>query len=168
MWEMRQIGQRRVLFLVLIICISHMVAILGFIPREVRHTAQAMFPIHSALEDEDSVDGFFDFEYKSGVVRAKKRNGQYKLKDNRDSLPFEVFLEGQGMRKDKKEQIGVYFLDSSCARGDLIELGGFMYVVKRVAFIYKWERMGLRVVRKKIDVEREKGENMFVLEDMLQ
>ena len=94
---------------------------------------------------------FFDFEYSEGVVKAKKHNGEYKVKDKRDSLPFDVFLEGNG---EQKKQLGTFMLDSTCSTGDLVVLLESTYLVKRVTFVYKWEPspQGLKVIRKKLDV----------------
>jgi len=109
------------------------------------------------------MDDFFDFEYEAGVVIAKKRKGQFKIKDNRDNLPFDVFLERKRSQK-KSTKLGTYLLHSFCENGDIIVLAKKTYSVKRVAFLYKWAFAGLSVIKKKIDEVEERG-NLLADED---
>jgi hypothetical protein len=117
-------------------------------------------------------DDFFDFEYDSGIVKTVKRNGDYKVKDNRDALPFEVFLEKTKPKKviqvktRDQEKLGTYLLDATCSNDDVVVLHGMAYLVKRVSFIYKWEpRNGLRVVKKKIHVIEDRAPSALADQD---
>jgi hypothetical protein len=99
----------------------------------------------------ESGDDFFDFEYVAGVVKQKKRNGSFKVRDNRESMPFEVYIDAK--MGQKKPHVGTYLLDAQCSCGDLIVLDEGTFSVKRVSYVYKWMRTQFHVIKKRIDVE---------------
>jgi hypothetical protein len=94
--------------------------------------------------DDDS-----EFSYETGFVKKnKKDSGGWKRVDNRDALPFVITSFDNG----KSSILGTFLLDATTACGDLLDLGGNIYEVKKVTFLYKYSSGGFRVFKKKLDV----------------
>ena len=105
-----------------------------------------------------AADDEIEFSSQEGFTYKRKKGGDastaFKKADNRDSLPFVVtFDEGKG----KLMEIGTFLLDASTACGDLLDLGGRLFEVQKVSFLYKYESGGFRVFKKKLDVSTAKA-----------
>lgn len=121
-------------------------------------------PLRSTPENEGAY--VFDFDFETGFVVKKRKNGEWKKSDGRDKLPFQVFAEqdlpkeeSQNAKGSKKAQtnfldIGTYYLDSSTSCGDLLDLGPKKgrWLVNRVKFLYEWRNGRYNVIKKKLDV----------------
>ena len=99
---------------------------------------------------EEENDDDIEFSYEKGFIYKKKKN-LFKKGDNRESLPFVVTMS------DSEEMIGTYILDATTSCGDLLDLRGKIFEVKRVAFLYRYESGGFRVFKKKLGVDLAKA-----------
>jgi hypothetical protein len=91
--------------------------------------------------------------YETGFTKRKK-GATWKKTDNRDSLPFVVSTKSaDGILKP----VGTYLLDASTGCGDILDLGGNIFLVQRVSYLYKYEQGGFRVFKKKLDVTSTKA-----------
>ena len=106
----------------------------------------------------DSPEGDNDeieFTFEKGFLYKKKKDSGFKKSDNRDSLPFTVTFDDG--KSGTRTEIGTYLLDSTTNCGDLLDLGGRLFEVKKVSFLYKYESGGFRVFKKKLDVAAAKA-----------
>ena len=113
-------------------------------------TSMAVLRDDSGGSDDDIV-----FNSLEGFTFKKRGGEKFKKSDNRDSLPFVVTYDEGG--KGSKVEIGTYRLDASTACGDLLDLGGRLFEVRKVSFLYKYEAGGFRVFKKKLDVSAAKA-----------
>jgi len=113
-------------------------------------TSVAVLRDDSGGSDDDIV-----FNSLEGFTFKKRGGDKFKKSDNRDSLPFVVTYDEGG--KGSKVEIGTYRLDASTACGDLLDLGGRLFEVRKVSFLYKYESGGFRVFKKKLDVSAAKA-----------
>ena len=91
-------------------------------------------------------DDDIEFSYEKGYTYRKKKN-VFKQGDDRESLPFVVTMS------ESEEMIGTYLLDATTSCGDLLDLRGKIFEVKKVAFLYRYESGGFRVFKKKLGVD---------------
>jgi hypothetical protein len=78
------------------------------------------------------------------VVRTTKGKDRGMVRDDRDSLPFELICEGQPRRI-----LGNFRLNAHTQCGDVVEVYGSSYKVNRVRSLYKYTQ-GRFVMFKKI------------------
>ena len=97
-------------------------------------------------QNEEDNDDDIEFSYEKGFIYKKKKN-VFKQGDNRESLPFVVTMA------ESEEMIGTYLLDATTSCGDLLDLRGKIFEVKKVAFLYRYESGGFRVFKKKLGVD---------------
>lgn len=108
---------------------------------------------HSVISKDDSEEDELEFMYETGFTKRKK-GAAWKKADNRDSLPFVVSAKSaDGVQKP----VGTYLLDASTGCGDILDLGGNIFLVQRVSYLYKYEQGGFRVFKKKLDVTSTKA-----------
>ena len=104
----------------------------------------------------------------NGIAVRIKRSGELKKqRDNRDSLPYQIFetvsLEsytcdgavGRNGRKkniERRNELGTFYLDPSVSCGEYLLINGERYVVKRVSFVYELKMSKHVVTSKKLDV----------------
>ena len=105
----------------------------------------------SAEGDNDEIE----FTFEKGFLYKKKKDSGFKKSDNRDSLPFIVTFDDG--KSGTRTEIGTYLLDSTTNCGDFLDLGGRLFEVKKVSFLYKYESGGFRVFKKKLDVAAAKA-----------
>jgi len=97
-------------------------------------------------EDEVSLSG-------DGVVIRKTRSGMYKKRDNRDQLPFRIYVPKDQTLGEEDYVLGSFRLDATTAVGDVLDLGPKgTYSVVRVRFLYRYMQNRLLVTSKKLEV----------------
>lgn len=98
------------------------------------------------LPDNVGVDGF--------VLYRGKRGGGLKKRDNRDQLPFRVYVSKENMLGDADRVLGSFQLDASTAVGDVLDLGSLgTFTVTKVHFLYRYvQNNRLKVTSKKLEV----------------
>lgn len=131
----------------------------------IRHLLTPTLPRHSIsvlkseLQDNTGTNNLEEdqqeyLEYTpQGIVIRKSKSGYWKKRDNRDQLPFKVFINAEDLLGDHDRVVGNYRLDASTACGDVLDLGSEgTFEVRKVIFLYRYVQNSLRVVGKKLEV----------------
>ena len=97
----------------------------------------------------DDNNEILEYDYSTGIVMKKKVNGQYKKRDDRESLPFSITIIDNNIEKS----LGIWHLDASTSNGDILALGKRgTYVVEKVSYLYKYTGSSFKVFKKKLSV----------------
>ena len=88
------------------------------------------------------------------VLYRGKRGGGLKKRDNRDQLPFRVYVSKENTLGDTDRVLGSFQLDASTAVGDVLDLGSLgTFTVTKVHFLYRYvQNNRLKVTSKKLEV----------------
>ena len=102
------------------------------------------------LYSNNNDDEILEYDYNTGIVMMKKVNGQYKKRDDRESLPFSISYIDEN---SEEKQLGVWHLDASTSNGDILALGKKgTFVVDKVSYLYKFTGSSFKVFKKKLSV----------------
>ena len=113
-----------------------------------RLAMSSMLPMPQEGDDEDEFSLSGD-----GVVIRKTRSGMYKKRDNRDQLPFRIYVPKDQTLGEEDYVLGSFRLDATTSVGDVLDLGPKgTYSVVRVRFLYRYMQNRLLVTSKKLEV----------------
>ena len=75
-------------------------------------------------------------------------------KDNRDQLPYQVYLTlcKKPVKNEERQDLGKYLLDPHVSVGEYIVIDGSTYRVKRVTYVYEYKNRRHIMTAKKLDV----------------
>jgi hypothetical protein len=105
--------------------------------------------LNSSNNNNNNDDEILEYDYSTGIVMKKKVNGQYKKRDDRESLPFSIIKTENNI----EISLGIWHLDASTSNGDILALGKKgTYVVDKVSYLYKFTGSSFKVFKKKLSV----------------
>ena len=105
--------------------------------------------LNSSNKNNNNDDEILEYDYSTGIVMKKKVNGQYKKRDDRESLPFSIIKTENNI----EISLGIWHLDASTSNGDILALGKKgTYVVDKVSYLYKFTGSSFKVFKKKLSV----------------
>ena len=113
--------------------------------RRIEH--QPLFAVERDLNSNQNNDNT-GFTYDIGYIKTKKDKSNRKF-DDRDKLSFVITLNED---ESNAAALGTYLLEPTTSCGDLLDLGGKIFIVRRVSFLYRHEAGGLKVFKKKLNV----------------